>query len=102
MLQYQSDPFQADMMHAVLQEVDVPIVSHEQCQQQLQHTRLGYEYRLHPGMICAGGEEGKDACKVNIWTHPLLSNLFPLHTAKLLVQFQKTPCGFTVDKGAVE
>jgi hypothetical protein len=53
-------------------------------------------------MICAGGEEGKDACKVNIWIHPFLSKLFPLHTAKLLVQFQITSCGFTVDKGAAE
>jgi hypothetical protein len=53
------------MIYAVLQEVDVPIVSHQQCQLQLQQTRLGYDYRLHPGMICAGGEEGKDACKVN-------------------------------------
>ncbi|PNF43247.1 hypothetical protein B7P43_G14886 [Cryptotermes secundus] len=47
----------------ILKEVDVPIVSHQQCQLQLQQTRLGYDYRLHPGMICAGGEEGKDACK---------------------------------------
>lgn len=47
-----------------LQEVDVPVVSHNQCQAQLQQTRLGYEFKLHPGFICAGGEEGKDACKV--------------------------------------
>lgn len=43
----------------------MPIVSHQQCQLQLQQTRLGYDYRLHPGMVCAGGEEGKDACKVS-------------------------------------
>ncbi|XP_069702040.1 uncharacterized protein [Periplaneta americana] len=47
----------------ILKEVDVPIVSFQQCQLQLQQTRLGYDYKLHPGMICAGGEEGKDACK---------------------------------------
>ncbi|XP_068082200.1 uncharacterized protein [Anabrus simplex] len=47
----------------ILKEVDVPIVSHHQCQAQLQQTRLGYDFKLHPGMICAGGEEGKDACK---------------------------------------
>jgi hypothetical protein len=47
-----------------LQEVDVPVISQQQCQLQLQQTRLGYDYKLHPGMICAGGEEGKDACKV--------------------------------------
>lgn len=47
------------------QEVDVPVVSQQQCQLQMQQTRLGYDYKLHPGMICAGGEEGKDACKVS-------------------------------------
>ncbi|GLG97993.1 Phenoloxidase-activating factor 2, partial [Gryllus bimaculatus] len=47
----------------ILKEVDVPVVSHHQCQAQLQQTRLGYDFKLHPGMVCAGGEEGKDACK---------------------------------------
>ncbi|XP_065342616.1 uncharacterized protein LOC135941205 isoform X1 [Cloeon dipterum] len=47
----------------ILKEVDVPVVSHHQCQSQLQQTRLGYDFKLHPGFICAGGEEGKDACK---------------------------------------
>nr|CAD7449297.1 unnamed protein product [Timema bartmani] len=47
----------------ILKEVDVPMVSQQHCQSQLQQTRLGYDFKLHPGMICAGGEEGKDACK---------------------------------------
>ncbi|XP_050301446.1 uncharacterized protein LOC126739699 isoform X1 [Anthonomus grandis grandis] len=47
----------------ILKEVDVPIVGFGQCQRQLQNTRLGYEFKLHPGFVCAGGEEGKDACK---------------------------------------
>ncbi|KAJ8958159.1 hypothetical protein NQ318_006098 [Aromia moschata] len=47
----------------ILKEVDVPIVNHGVCQRQLQQTRLGYDFQLHPGFICAGGEEGKDACK---------------------------------------
>ncbi|XP_029725630.2 uncharacterized protein LOC109426652 isoform X6 [Aedes albopictus] len=47
----------------ILKEVDVPIVNHHQCQNQLRQTRLGYSYNLNPGFICAGGEEGKDACK---------------------------------------
>ncbi|XP_060802516.1 uncharacterized protein LOC106134916 isoform X1 [Amyelois transitella] len=46
-----------------LKEVDVPILSHGQCQQQLRQTRLGYNYELNQGFLCAGGEEGKDACK---------------------------------------
>ncbi|CAB3259796.1 unnamed protein product [Arctia plantaginis] len=47
----------------ILKEVDVPIHSHGQCQQQLRKTRLGHNYELNPGFLCAGGEEGKDACK---------------------------------------
>ncbi|XP_041772682.1 uncharacterized protein LOC121593948 isoform X2 [Anopheles merus] len=47
----------------ILKEVDVPIVNHYQCQNQLRQTRLGYTYNLNQGFICAGGEEGKDACK---------------------------------------
>ena len=29
----------------------------------IQETRLGPSFLLHPGFLCAGGEEGKDACK---------------------------------------
>ncbi|XP_053606482.1 uncharacterized protein LOC128672966 isoform X2 [Plodia interpunctella] len=47
----------------ILKEVDVPILPHGQCQQQLRQTRLGYNYELSQGFLCAGGEEGKDACK---------------------------------------
>ncbi|XP_038223321.1 uncharacterized protein LOC119840688 isoform X1 [Zerene cesonia] len=47
----------------ILKEVDVPVLPHGLCQQQLRQTRLGYNYELNPGFICAGGEEGKDACK---------------------------------------
>ncbi|KMZ00020.1 uncharacterized protein LOC6738307 isoform X2 [Drosophila simulans] len=47
----------------ILKEVDVPILSHQQCESQLRNTRLGYSYKLNPGFVCAGGEEGKDACK---------------------------------------
>lgn len=47
----------------ILKEVDVPIIDQNTCQNQLRQTRLGYNYALNPGFICAGGEEGKDACK---------------------------------------
>lgn len=51
----------------ILKEVDVPVQSHQQCERQLQQTRLGYDFKLHQGFVCAGGEEGKDACKVGIF-----------------------------------
>lgn len=47
----------------ILKEVDVPIIDHNTCQNQLRQTRLGYSYNLNPGFLCAGGEEGKDACR---------------------------------------
>lgn len=47
----------------ILKEVDVPVIEQNTCQQQLRQTRLGYSYNLNPGFLCAGGEEGKDACK---------------------------------------
>ncbi|XP_020292201.1 uncharacterized protein LOC109858907 isoform X2 [Pseudomyrmex gracilis] len=47
----------------ILKEVDVPVVDNHVCEQQMRRTRLGPSFNLHPGFICAGGEEGKDACK---------------------------------------
>jgi len=47
----------------LLKEVDVPVVPRAQCQSQLRDTKLGIFFRLHTSFICAGGEEGKDACK---------------------------------------
>ncbi|XP_045612769.2 phenoloxidase-activating factor 2 [Procambarus clarkii] len=47
---------------SVLQEVELPVVAHSKCQEALRHTRLGASFTLHSGMVCAGGEKGKDAC----------------------------------------
>ncbi|XP_046827988.1 uncharacterized protein LOC124428207 [Vespa crabro] len=47
----------------ILKEVDVPIINNQVCESQMRRTRLGTSFNLHPGFICAGGEEGKDACK---------------------------------------
>jgi hypothetical protein len=46
------------------QEVDLTVVGNSECENKLRRTRLGYEFNLHSGFLCAGGEEGKDACKV--------------------------------------
>ena len=40
------------------------MLSSPDCERRLRNTRLGAAYRLHPGMLCAGGQGGKDACKV--------------------------------------
>ena len=47
----------------ILKEVDVPVMSNQICEHQMRRTRLGPSFNLHPGFICAGGEDGKDACK---------------------------------------
>ena len=46
-----------------LKEVDVPVLLDFDCERKLKKTRLGSDFVLHPGFLCAGGEEGKDACK---------------------------------------
>ncbi|CAL4069651.1 unnamed protein product, partial [Meganyctiphanes norvegica] len=52
----------AGRFQAVLKEVAVPLVDHYQCQNALRTTRLGRSFNLEQGMLCAGGEEGRDAC----------------------------------------
>lgn len=48
----------------LLKEVDLPMVDRRTCQSAFRRTKLGSQFILHDGMICAGGEEGKDACEV--------------------------------------
>ena len=50
---------------AILKKTEVPVMNTDVCQQILQTTKLGSSYKLHQGMICAGGEENRDACKVS-------------------------------------
>ncbi|KAI5640770.1 trypsin domain-containing protein [Phthorimaea operculella] len=47
----------------ILKKVDVPLVSHRDCEAALQRTRLGRHFRLHTSFMCAGGEPGRDTCK---------------------------------------
>ena len=51
----------------VLKEVDVPVLLDSDCERKLKRTRLGLDFVLHPGLLCAGGEEGKDSCKVRYY-----------------------------------
>ncbi|XP_054083388.1 LOW QUALITY PROTEIN: phenoloxidase-activating factor 2-like [Zeugodacus cucurbitae] len=47
----------------ILKKVDLPVVPHETCQANLSKTRLGRFFHFDQSLICAGGEEGKGACK---------------------------------------
>lgn len=47
----------------ILKKVDLPVLTNYDCQEKLRYTRLGPNFLLSPGFLCAGGEPGKDACK---------------------------------------
>lgn len=47
----------------VLKEVELPVVEFKDCAAKLKRTRLGKRFRLDKSFMCAGGEEGKDACR---------------------------------------
>lgn len=54
----------------ILKKVDVPIVRHSTCQDIMRTTRLGKYFALDKSFICAGGEQGRDTCKVNLRYFP--------------------------------
>lgn len=55
---------QSGAFQSVLKKVDLPVVSHHDCELALKYqTKLGKHFRLHQNNICAGGERGKDACE---------------------------------------
>ena len=47
----------------VMKSVTLPLVYKDVCQDLLRKTRLSQYFVLHPSFICAGGDEGVDACK---------------------------------------
>lgn len=51
----------------ILKKVDVPVLDSNECEARLRQTRLTQNFQLsRSSFICAGGEEGKDACTVTI------------------------------------
>lgn len=56
-------PGQEGKYQVILKEIDLPIVPFKECQANLRKTRLGRRFKLDKSFVCAGGEEGKDACK---------------------------------------
>lgn len=52
----------------IQKQVDVDILTYENCDNQLRKTRLGPHFKLdEESFICAGGENGKDACTVCVY-----------------------------------
>ncbi|KAG8238364.1 hypothetical protein J437_LFUL018346 [Ladona fulva] len=54
----------AGKYQVILKKVELPVVARDQCLQALRTTRLGSRFKLHSSFMCAGGEKGKDTCKV--------------------------------------
>ena len=52
---------------SILKKVELPIVPRNKCMDALRATRLGPKFVLHDSFICAGGQEGKDTCKVRYY-----------------------------------
>lgn len=49
---------------SILKKVEVPVVPRDKCMAALRRTRLGPKFVLDDSFMCAGGEEGKDTCRV--------------------------------------
>lgn len=50
--------------HQLMKPTKLSLVENSKCQDQLRATnRLNERWQLHPGFVCAGGEEGKDVCE---------------------------------------
>jgi len=57
------DAFLSDGSYqSILQEVDVNLVDSKICESALRQAGLGNRFSMHESWLCAGGEEGKDAC----------------------------------------
>lgn len=46
----------------ILKKIELPYMTNQRCQERLRETQLGRNFKLHHTLLCAGGEEGKDAC----------------------------------------
>ena len=51
------------LYQAILKKIELPTVLFDDCEEKLRDTRLGEDFELDESFMCAGGEEGKDACK---------------------------------------
>lgn len=47
----------------ILKKIDMSVLDNQKCTAMFRNTRLGKYFTLNESLICAGGEEGKDACE---------------------------------------
>lgn len=70
----------------ILKKISLGIVEFGRCQQHLQATRLGTNFRLEPTSICAGGIPGQDTCQVRILIAAFFSLNLNVHSK--ILEFQ--------------
>ncbi|CAH1975251.1 unnamed protein product [Acanthoscelides obtectus] len=63
---------------AILKKIELPTVEFQQCQASLRKTRLGRFFKLDKSFMCAGGENGRDACTVSRFRRKLKKNVYKL------------------------
>ncbi|CAH1717475.1 unnamed protein product [Chironomus riparius] len=51
------------LYQSIPKKIELPTVPFSDCEEKLRETRLGEDFELDTSFICAGGDEGKDACK---------------------------------------
>lgn len=56
------DAYRSGQHSNILKEVQLRIVSKEECEQSLRKTRLGIRFKLHKTFLCGGGEPASDTC----------------------------------------
>ncbi|XP_065091433.1 phenoloxidase-activating factor 2-like [Ochlerotatus camptorhynchus] len=54
--------YASDSYQVILKKIQLPMVTHQNCEDALRTTRLGSKYKLHNSFVCAGGQDGIDAC----------------------------------------
>lgn len=75
---------------AIQRKVDLRLVTNGVCQASLRRTRLGSAFQLDGNsFLCAGGENGKDACTVRrkrFFPYPLSTLFFNLQSSTFSLQ----------------
>ena len=67
----------------------MPVVDRNQCSQNLRDTHLGHFFHLGNNMLCAGGEEDADACRVRYKTSDQSGDTkLPYHLIEMMMIWQ--------------
>ena len=63
----------------IQKKIDVPVYDRARCEQKYQDLLKRNDFKLLEGEICAGGEEGKDACQGILFVYIFAKSAVCLH-----------------------